>query len=115
MPMQLLERRAALTTLRAAVEAALGGAGSVALLTGEAGIGKTSVVRQLLAEVDPAVRVLCGGCDDLIAPAPLAPLGEAVANHGGPLATALAAPHLPTAANAAAGAYPLVARSYGHG
>ncbi|MEU1590721.1 AAA family ATPase [Micromonospora sp. NPDC005710] len=107
MPAQLLERRSALTTLRAAVDAALGGAGSVALLTGEAGIGKTSVVRQLLAEVDPAVRVLSGGCDDLIAPAPLAPLREAVANHGGPLAAALAAPHPSNAPSA--GAYPLVA------
>ncbi|MFE9914712.1 AAA family ATPase [Micromonospora sp. NPDC005553] len=109
MPPQLLERRAALTTLRAAVDAALGGAGSVAVLTGEAGIGKTSVVRQLLAEVDPAVRVLSGDCDDLIAPAPLAPLREAVANLGGPLTAALAAPHLSTAPSAAAGAYPLVA------
>ncbi|MEU7608150.1 AAA family ATPase [Micromonospora sp. NPDC049204] len=109
MPAQLLERRSALTTLRAAVDAALGGAGSVALLTGEAGIGKTSVVRHLLAEVDPAVRALSGGCDDLIAPAPLAPLREAVANHGGPLAAALAAPHLPTAPSAPAGAHPLVA------
>ncbi|MEU7587296.1 AAA family ATPase [Micromonospora sp. NPDC049230] len=108
MPAQLLERRSALTTLRAAVDAALGGAGSVALLTGEAGIGKTSVVRHLLAEVDPAVRALSGGCDDLIAPAPLAPLREAVANHGGPLAAALAAPHPPTAPSAAA-TYPLVA------
>jgi predicted ATPase len=42
---RLLERDTELRTLDAALDRAAGGAGSVVLVSGEAGIGKTSLVR----------------------------------------------------------------------
>jgi hypothetical protein len=43
----------------------------VALVSGSAGMGKTSVVRAFLAGIDSRVRVLEGACDDLLTPRPL--------------------------------------------
>ncbi|WP_433017733.1 hypothetical protein [Kribbella sp. CA-294648] len=42
---------------------------SVVLLTSEAGIGKTSVVRAFLAEIGNGVPLLVGACDNLLRPA----------------------------------------------
>jgi len=64
----LLEREAALDVLESAVVDAAAGHGSVVLLFGQAGIGKTSVVRALRRRVEGRVRVLVGVCDDLLAP-----------------------------------------------
>lgn len=58
------------------------------LVTGEAGIGKTSVVRAFVDEV--AGRVLVGACDDLLTPRALDPLRDAAAGTGGLLEAALA-------------------------
>jgi DNA-binding CsgD family transcriptional regulator/tetratricopeptide (TPR) repeat protein len=80
-----LERAGALAELHRAAEAASAGHGSVALVTGEAGIGKTSVVRAFTAGL--TTRVLAGACDDLLTPRPLGPLRDAAA--GTPLADAL--------------------------
>ncbi|TWF74426.1 regulatory LuxR family protein [Pseudonocardia hierapolitana] len=85
----LLERHTELVRLAAAVRAAATGRGRVALVTGEAGIGKTSLVRAFLGTLGRDVRVLRGACDDLLAPRPLAPLREAVRDSAGPLARAL--------------------------
>jgi DNA-binding CsgD family transcriptional regulator/tetratricopeptide (TPR) repeat protein len=84
----LLERDQTLEALAAAVSDAAGGRGSVVLVTGEAGIGKTSLVRAF-AETTPA-RVLLSACDDLMAPRTLGPLRDAAAGSRGPLAAALA-------------------------
>jgi predicted ATPase len=46
----------------------------VVLLSGEAGVGKTSLVRELAAAVAYDVRVLVGWCEPLVSPRPLAPL-----------------------------------------
>ncbi|MEJ3655161.1 AAA family ATPase [Actinomycetes bacterium KLBMP 9759] len=89
MAVELLERQEQLETLGTAVQAAVQGRGSVVLVTGEAGIGKTSLVRTFLASGDPAGRVLVGACDDLLASRPLAPLREATQGSAGPLADAL--------------------------
>ena len=70
---ELLERQQALSTLQAAQEAALRGAGRVALVSGEAGIGKTSLVRAFAASL-AGVRTLWGGCEALFSPRPLGPL-----------------------------------------
>ena len=78
------------TSCSSAVAAAATGRGGAALLTGEAGIGKTSVVRALRASLDHGVRVLAGACDDLLSPRALGPLREAAAGTTGPLAAALA-------------------------
>lgn len=79
-----------LVALLDAVAAAGTGRGGAAVVTGEAGIGKTSVVRALRASLDHGVRVLAGACDDLLSPRALGPLREAAAGTTGPLAAALA-------------------------
>lgn len=90
MPFSLLERAAEQEVLRAATDALLEtGTGSVVLVTGEAGIGKTSVVNALLDEAAGTVRVLQGACDDLVAGNPLGPLREAARGTGGPLEAAV--------------------------
>ena len=50
--MRLLERESALADLGAALAAAVTGRGRVALISGGAGMGKTSVVRTFLAGLD---------------------------------------------------------------
>ncbi|MCC6833174.1 MAG: AAA family ATPase [Thermoleophilia bacterium] len=70
----LLEREDALAQLDAALRDAREGNGSVAFVSGEAGIGKTSVVRAFTAmHADDGIRVLQGACDDLAVAEPLAP------------------------------------------
>jgi predicted ATPase len=75
---QPLEREPVLATLAAAVRDANAGRGSVVLLTGEAGIGKTSVVRAFLAAAG-RTRVLVGACDDLLTQRAFGPLRDATA------------------------------------
>ncbi|HEY7487247.1 MAG TPA: AAA family ATPase [Streptosporangiaceae bacterium] len=89
----LLERASQLAALQQAVDEGSVGQGSVVLVTGEAGIGKTSLVRAFLAELTDrsgAVRVLTGACDDLLAPRDMGPLRDAAFGTGGPLERALA-------------------------
>ncbi len=62
--------------------------GRVVLLSGEAGIGKTSVVREFCAEVDRPV--LWGACDALRTPRPLGPLRDIARTAGGDLAAVMA-------------------------
>ena len=88
--MALLERDAAVAGLLAAAGRAAAGSGSVVLVSGEAGIGKTSVVREFVRRVDRGTRVLLGACDDLRTPRPLGPLRDAALGTGGPLERALA-------------------------
>ena len=83
-----LEREPVLVTLAAAVRDASSGRGSVVLLTGEAGIGKTSVVRAFRAGAG-RTRVLTGACDDLLTQRAFGPLRDATAGTSGPLASAL--------------------------
>lgn len=88
--MELLERERELAELEAALAAAAGGAGEVVFVHGEAGIGKTSVVRAFRRRLAGRARAFLGACDDLLSPRTLGPLRDA-APKGGPLATALAA------------------------
>ena len=85
----LLERQKELRTLASLVERAVSGRGSTALVVGDAGIGKTSLVRELLASLPRDVRVLAAGCEDLLTPRTLGPLRDAVRGREGPLAEAL--------------------------
>ena len=72
----LLERDGELTALEAAFGEVVAGAGTVALVSGEAGIGKSSLVRAFVAAERRATRVLAGACDDLAVPRPLGPFLE---------------------------------------
>src|SRR3954454_826288 len=73
----MLERDAALSALHHAVGEAAAGRGSVVLIAGEAGIGKTCLVRSFAADAHARVRYAI--CDDLRAPRPLGPLRDALA------------------------------------
>ena len=77
--MDLLERDACLRELDAALTDAVGGQGSVALVSGEAGIGKTALVRHF-AHTHRAARVLWGNCDALATPRQLGPLRDAASS-----------------------------------
>lgn len=70
---ELIEREAALALLAATADAAAAGRGCCALLAGEAGIGKTSLARRVVASL-PGWRALWGGCEALFSPRPLGPL-----------------------------------------
>jgi DNA-binding CsgD family transcriptional regulator/tetratricopeptide (TPR) repeat protein len=72
----LLERENELVLLAEAVEAAAGGRGCAVLVAGEAGIGKTTLVRALRERVAGRAEVLVGACEPLSVPIPLAPLRE---------------------------------------
>ena len=86
----VLERGAELDVLETALRRATTGTGSVVLVSGEAGIGKTSLVRAFVLDRPDRARVLLGACDDLVTPRTLGPLRDAVRGARGPLATALA-------------------------
>ncbi|WSN71568.1 AAA family ATPase [Streptomyces sp. NBC_01361] len=58
------------------------GAGSVVLVLGEAGIGKSSLVRALPGLLPPGARLLVGQCDDLATGRPLGPLRDFVGSVG---------------------------------
>ena len=74
--MLLLERDAALAQLDAALAEAAEGRGAVALVSGEAGIGKTSLVARFAGDRAATARVLWGACDDLAVARPLGPFLE---------------------------------------
>ena len=88
--MELLERDAALTALGESHAAAAGGGGRVVCISGEPGIGKTSLVRHFLENLDDGSRVLLGTCDDLSIPRPLGPLRDLAGSASGELEDALA-------------------------
>lgn len=88
---RILERAGALRRLHTAVREAIDGRGSVLAVNGEAGIGKTSLLRAFLADLPDRCHVLAGASDDLMTARPLGPLREAAAGIGGPLEAALAA------------------------
>jgi DNA-binding CsgD family transcriptional regulator/tetratricopeptide (TPR) repeat protein len=73
----LLEREHDIVALDAAVARADKGEGSVVLVTGEAGIGKTSLIRSFVRAADGHARVLQGACDDLLTPRTLGPIRDA--------------------------------------
>ena len=86
----LLERDAELAALESGLQRAGDGAGSAVLLHGEAGIGKTSVVRAFALAARGRARVLAGACEDLLTPRTLGPLRDAArAAAAGPLAAAV--------------------------
>jgi DNA-binding CsgD family transcriptional regulator len=88
----LLERSEELGTLHELVaEMAATRRGGVIIVSGEAGIGKTALLRQFQGELPQRVTSLWGRCDPLFTPRPLGPLLEPAALLGGEPAELLAA------------------------
>ena len=84
--MELLEREHHLATLDARLaEVQASGRGQMILVAGEAGVGKTAIVRAF-GERHRSVVVLSGGCEALFTPRPLAPMLDIAATVGGELA-----------------------------
>jgi len=76
----LLERDQQLEELAAIASTAVdAGRGSVVLVAGEAGSGKTALVGAFLDRLPAGVRTAVGGCDDLLAPRSLGPFRDIAA------------------------------------
>jgi DNA-binding CsgD family transcriptional regulator/tetratricopeptide (TPR) repeat protein len=92
----LLERTRELSRLHeCSTETAELRRGSVVLVSGEAGIGKTALLRQFRASLPRRFSVLWGTCDPLFTPRPLGPLLEPAAEIGGELAILVEGDALP--------------------
>jgi DNA-binding CsgD family transcriptional regulator/tetratricopeptide (TPR) repeat protein len=85
----ILEREDELAALGSAAREAGDGAGSVVLISGEAGIGKSSLVRAIRRVLPAEGRLLVGYCDDLATPRVLGPLRDLIGSVGTALTTAL--------------------------
>jgi DNA-binding CsgD family transcriptional regulator len=72
--MELIERAGFLATLQTKFEKITEGEGHCILLGGEAGMGKTSLVRAFCKEKKCICKIYQGTCDALFTPRPLAPL-----------------------------------------
>jgi DNA-binding CsgD family transcriptional regulator len=73
---RLLERQPCLDALDETLRAVAQNGGRIALVSGEAGIGKTALLERFVATHAADHEVLWGGCDALFTPAPLAPLRD---------------------------------------
>jgi DNA-binding CsgD family transcriptional regulator/tetratricopeptide (TPR) repeat protein len=88
---ELLERDSALAALAEARAAAGRGEGRMVCISGEPGIGKTSLVRRFVDDLEGGARVLLGTCDDLSIPRPLGPFRDLAGSVSPALDNALAA------------------------
>ena len=64
--------------------------GTLVLVAGEAGVGKTELLSRFCGLLPPGVRVLWGACEPLSTPRPLAPVVEIAGATGGDLSEAIA-------------------------
>ena len=87
--MRMLEREADVAMLREAIADATTGRGSVVLVLGETGIGKTTLVSALPDLLPSNARMLVGWCDDLANPRVLGPLRDFAQLVSPPLAVTL--------------------------
>jgi DNA-binding CsgD family transcriptional regulator/tetratricopeptide (TPR) repeat protein len=86
---ELLEREFALESLERWWGEAADGEGRLVVVTGEAGIGKTALLRCFCERLGGGHTVLWGACDNLRTPRTLGPLADMAAAGPGPLRAAL--------------------------
>jgi DNA-binding CsgD family transcriptional regulator/tetratricopeptide (TPR) repeat protein len=89
MALDLLERDPFLLALDELLAQAGEGHGRIALVSGEAGIGKTSLVERFFERHQPTTRILWGACEALFTPRPLGPLYDIARQTQTPLRTLL--------------------------
>ncbi len=89
MARSILEREHELAELADAARAAAAGDGSVVLLYGEAGIGKSSLVDAIRGRLPAEGRMLVGHCDDLATARTLGPFRDLIGSVGPELTAAL--------------------------
>src|SRR5262245_48703478 len=78
----LLERESQMAALAALLNSARSGHGRVALVHGEAGIGKTALIERFVQlHARDGARVLWGSCDPLSTPLALAPVLDVARLH----------------------------------
>jgi DNA-binding CsgD family transcriptional regulator len=87
--MELFERASQLQALNSVLNQVKmrEGQGCVALVYGEAGIGKTSLVEHFVNENKKSWRILQGACDSLFTPRPLGPLHDIALQIASPMGT----------------------------
>ena len=82
----LLERESELGTLEEHWSAVSSGrSGAAVFVGGEAGVGKTALLRELASRCDSRVQPLWAGCEPLLAPRPLGPFSDLADELGDPL------------------------------
>jgi predicted ATPase len=87
--MDLLEREDNLATLAAWLSAVPERGGSIALVGGEAGVGKTVLLQEFARRQQRTIRILWGACDALFTPRPLAPVHDIARQPQGALFAAM--------------------------
>ena len=88
----LLERREAMSFLSGLMAGVRSGSdGQLVLVGGEAGVGKTALLRGFCDIQDESVRIAWGACEPLRTPRPLGPLSDVADACGGELAALVAA------------------------
>jgi DNA-binding CsgD family transcriptional regulator/tetratricopeptide (TPR) repeat protein len=92
---ELLERAGDLSVLADAVQDAAERRGSVVLVAGEPGIGKSTLLRTWLGDPALAARPLVGWCDDLLTSRTYGPFRDVARTTGGALAEAIASSDTP--------------------
>lgn len=85
----LVERDTELMVLTSLFGPLLQGISHIALVSGESGVGKTTLVNAMVEATPPGIRLWRGGCDNLVTVNPFAPLREALRTVSGALRTAL--------------------------
>lgn len=80
--MELIERDSFLATMQSQFEHVANGEGHCVFISGEAGIGKTTVIKAFCNQVKSKSNIYLGICDALFIPRPLAPLYDVLLQLG---------------------------------
>lgn len=91
----LLEREPFVDVLETAYAQANSGGGRLVLVSGEAGVGKTALIRHFCAERASGSRLLWGACDALFTPRPLGPIHDIAQDTGSELRELIQADAIP--------------------